>query len=80
MSYRSEMNFFLDEEKEFTGPAMYQLGVRLGYTWDNKKYEVAAFCRNCTNEIRVTGGINFENFTGFINDPRIVGGQFTMKF
>jgi iron complex outermembrane receptor protein len=80
MSYRSEMNFFLDEEREFTGPAMYQLGVRLGYSWDNKKYEVAAFCRNCTNEIRVTGGINFENFTGFINDPRIVGGQFTMKF
>ncbi len=80
MSYRSELNFFLDEEREFTGPALYQLGVRLGYSWHDKKYELAAFCRNCSNEIRVTGGINFENFTGFINDPRIVGGQFTMKF
>ncbi len=80
MSYRSEMNFFVDEEREFTGPPLYQAGARIGYSWDNKKYEVAAFCRNCTNEIRATGGINFENFTGFINDPRIVGGQFTMKF
>lgn len=80
MSYRTAMNFFLDEEKEFIGPPMYQLGGRLGYTWDEKKYEVAAFCRNCTNEIRVIGGINFENTTGFINDPRIVGAQFTMKF
>ena len=80
MSYRSEMNFFLDKEKEFTGPSMYQLGARVGYTWDEKKYEVAVFCRNCTNEIRVIGGINFENFTGMINDPRIVGAQFKMKF
>jgi iron complex outermembrane recepter protein len=80
MSYRTEMNFFLDEEKEFIGPPLYQLGARLGYTWDEKKYEVAAFCRNCTNQIRNIGGINFENFTGFINDPRIIGGQFIMKF
>jgi iron complex outermembrane receptor protein len=80
MSYRTSMNFFLDEEKEFTGPPLYQLGARLGYFWDQKKYEIAVFCRNCTDEIRVIGGINFENTTGFINDPRIVGVQFTMKF
>jgi iron complex outermembrane recepter protein len=80
MSYRSEMNFFVDKETEFTGPALYQAGARIGYTWADKKYEVAAFCRNCTNEIRVIGGINFENFTGMINDPRIVGAQFKMKF
>ena len=80
MSYRTEMNFFLDEEKEFVGPPLYQLGARLGYTWDEKKYEVAAFCRNCTDQIRNIGGINFENFTGFINDPRIVGGQLIVKF
>lgn len=80
MSYRSEMNFFLDKEKEFTGPPLYQLGARVGYSWDDKKYEVAAFCRNCSNEVRVIGGINFDNFTGMINDPRIWGAQFSMKF
>jgi iron complex outermembrane receptor protein len=80
MSYRTEMNFFLDEEKEFVGPALFQLGGRIGYTWSDKKYEIAAFCRNCTNQVRNIGGINFENATGFINDPRIVGGQFMVKF
>ena len=80
MSYRTDMNFFLDRETEFVGPSLFQLGARIGYTWSDKKYELAAFCRNCGNQIRNIGGINFENFTGFINDPRIVGGQFSMKF
>jgi iron complex outermembrane receptor protein len=80
MSYRSEINFFLDVEKEFIGAPLFQGGLRMGYLWANGKYEVAAYCRNCTNEIRVIGGINFENTTGMINDPRIVGGQFTVKF
>jgi iron complex outermembrane receptor protein len=80
MSYRSEMNFFLDKELEFTGPPLFQLGTRVGYSWHSSKYEVAAFCRNCTNQIRNTGGINFDNFTGFINDPRIIGGQLMVRF
>ena len=80
IAYRSEMNFFLDKELEFTGPSLFQLGARIGYTWANSKYEVAAFCRNCTDQIRNIGGINFENFTGFINDPRIIGGQLMFRF
>jgi iron complex outermembrane receptor protein len=80
MSYRSAINFFLDEEKEFIGAPLFQGGLRMGYIWDQGKYEVAAFCRNCTNEIRVIGGINFENATGMINDPRIIGGQVSVKF
>jgi iron complex outermembrane recepter protein len=79
-SYRSEINFFLYESKEFVGPPLAQGGARIGYTWSDKKYEVAAFCRNCTNQIRATGAIDFENATGFVNDPRIVGGQVTVKF
>lgn len=79
-SYRSQINFFLYEAKEFVGPPLAQGGVRIGYTWSDKKYEVAAFCRNCTNQIRTTGAIDFENATGFINDPRIWGGQISVKF
>jgi len=79
-SYRSEISFFLYQSKEFIGPPLAQGGVRIGYTWSDKKYEVAAFCRNCTNQIRTTGGIDFENATGFINDPRIFGGQISVKF
>jgi iron complex outermembrane recepter protein len=80
MSYRTEMNFFIDREKEFVGPPLFQGGLRIGYTWDEAKYEVAAFCRNCTNQIRAIGGINFDNFTTMINDPRIIGGQISAKF
>jgi iron complex outermembrane receptor protein len=79
-SFRSEINFFLYESKEFVGAPLTQGGARIGYTWSDRKYEVAAFCRNCTNQIRTTGAIDFENATGFINDPRIVGGQVSVKF
>ncbi|MCK9686237.1 TonB-dependent receptor [Scleromatobacter humisilvae] len=79
-SYRSKVNFFLYESKEFTGKAMTIGGLRAGYDWDGGKYEVAAFARNITNQIRVTGGIDFNNLTGFINDPRTVGVQFKATF
>ncbi len=79
-SYRSRVNFFLYESKEFTGKAMTIGGLRGGYDWDGGKYEVAVFARNITNQIRVTGGIDFNNLTGFINDPRTVGVQFKATF
>jgi iron complex outermembrane recepter protein len=79
-SYRSTINFFLYESKEFTGAPLFEGGLRFGYQWAGDKYDVAVFCRNCTNEIRVTGAIDFDNLTGFINDPRIVGAQFGAKF
>jgi iron complex outermembrane receptor protein len=79
-SYRSEINFFLYTSKEFTGAPLTEGGFRLGYTWAGGRYDVAAFCRNCTNQIRTVGGIDFDNLTGFINDPRIIGGQVRVKF
>ncbi|HEY8977370.1 MAG TPA: TonB-dependent receptor [Burkholderiaceae bacterium] len=79
-SYRSEVNFFLYESKEFTGKAMTIGGLRAGYDWSDGKYEVAGFVRNLTNQIRVTGGIDFNNLTGFINDPRTYGVQFKASF
>jgi iron complex outermembrane receptor protein len=41
---------------------------------------VAGFVRNITNQIRVTGAIDFNNRTGFINDPRTFGVQFKASF
>ncbi|MCH7343643.1 TonB-dependent receptor [Pelomonas sp. CA6] len=79
-AYRSKVNFFLFESVEFTGKALTEGGVRLGYVWDNGKYEAAAFVRNVTNQVRVTGAINFNNLTGFINDPRTYGVQFKAQF
>jgi iron complex outermembrane receptor protein len=79
-SYRSEVNFFLYRSTEFTGPALLEGGLRLGYIWGNGKYEAAVFGRNITNQVRVTGGIDFNNLTGFINDPRTYGVQFKATF
>jgi iron complex outermembrane receptor protein len=79
-SYRSEINFLLYTSKEFIGAPLAEGGLRLGYTWANGKYDVAAFCRNCTNQIRIVGAIDFDNLTGFINDPRIIGGQLRVRF
>ena len=35
---------------------------------------------NITNKIVAVGGIDFNNLTGFINEPRIWGGQVNVKF
>ena len=78
--YRSEVNFFLYESKEFTGKALTEGGLRIGYLWGNGKYEVAAFGRNIANQIRIVGGIDFNNRTGFINEPRTYGAQFRAMF
>jgi iron complex outermembrane receptor protein len=80
VAYRSQINFLLYEAKEFTGQALTNVGLRGGYRWNNDKYEVAAYCRNCLNEIRTVGAIDFDNLTGFINDPVIYGVQFSGKF
>jgi len=79
-AYRSKVNFFLYEATEFTGKALTEGGLRVGYLWNNGKYEVAGFARNITNQIRVTGAIDFNNLTGFINDPRSYGVQFKALF
>ncbi|WP_045769722.1 TonB-dependent receptor [Xanthomonas albilineans] len=79
-SYRSAINFFLYDSREFVGQPLLEGGVKIGYTWDADAYEVSVFCRNCTNQIRATGAIDFNNLTGFINDPRIVGAQFRANF
>jgi iron complex outermembrane receptor protein len=78
--YRSKINFFIYESVEFTGKPVTEGGLRLGYLWGNGKYEAAAYVRNITNQIRVVGGIDFNNLTGFINEPRTYGVQFKAAF
>lgn len=78
--YRSKINFFLYDSVEFTGKALTEGGVRVGYVWGNGKYEAALFGRNITDQIRIVGGIDFNNLTGFINEPRTWGVQFKASF
>ena len=80
LSYRTKINLFLYESVEFTGKSLFEAGLRLGYRWGEGRYEAAVFCRNCTNQIRVNGAIDFNNLEGFINDPRVVGVQFRVNW
>ncbi|MCG6947471.1 MAG: TonB-dependent receptor [Acidobacteria bacterium] len=79
-TYYSEKNFFLYESKEFKDDG-FEVGLRAGYAFGPQgQYEVALFGRNITDEIIVRGGIDFDNLTGFTNDPRIVGVEFLASF
>jgi iron complex outermembrane receptor protein len=79
-TYRSEINFFLYDSVEFKGKPLTEGGLRVGYSFGKGKYEAAAFVRNLTNQIRVVGGIDFNNLTGFINEPRTIGASVKASF
>jgi iron complex outermembrane receptor protein len=79
-SYRSKINFFLYEAAEFVGKPLTEGGLRVGYNWAGGKYEVAAFGRNILDQRRITGAIDFNNLTGFTNEPRTYGVQFKGNF
>jgi iron complex outermembrane receptor protein len=75
-AYRSKVSFFLYQSAEFQGKPWVEGGLRVGYGWDGGKRELALFGRNITNKKAITGGIDFDNLTGYVNEPRIYGVQF----
>ncbi len=79
-AYRSEVNFFLYESVPFTGKELLEGGLRVGYDWSEGKYEAALFRRNITDEVVAVGAIDFDDRTGFMNEPQIWGVQFKARF
>ncbi len=73
-------NFFLYESEEFQVNGNFEVGLRAGYIDFDNGFEIAAFVRNLTNEENLIGGIDFNNLTGFVNDPRIWGVEAEFKF
>ncbi|MBO9499920.1 MAG: TonB-dependent receptor [Novosphingobium sp.] len=78
-AYRSSINYFLYDAKEFRGRALLEGGLKIAYK-DDGGWEVGAFARNITNQIRSISAIDFNNLTGMINDPRIIGGMARFSF
>jgi iron complex outermembrane receptor protein len=72
-------NVFLYQSKEFYSKGDFEGGLKLGYAKADGSYEIAAFARNITNEVNLRGGIDFNNLTGFVNEPRIVGISISAK-
>jgi iron complex outermembrane receptor protein len=79
-AYRSKVNFFLYESREFTGKPLLEGGLRVGYDWDYGNNEVALYGRNITNRDVAVSGIDFNNLTGMLNEPRVWGIEFNKKF
>ncbi len=77
-AYRSKINFFLYESVEFQDKRLLEGGVRIGYETDN--YEFAAFVRNITNDTSAVSGIDFNNLTAMVNEPRVWGVTAGVKF
>ena len=71
VSHRSEVNFFLYESDEFRGDALTEVGAQLGYRRGNA--ELSVFGRNLLEEEELVGAVDFNNLTGFTNEPRQVG-------
>ena len=79
-TYRSKINFFLYDSVEYNSDKLIEGGLRLGYMFADKKYDVAVFARNITDAVEAQGGIDFNNLTGFVNEPRIFGVEVGVKF
>ncbi len=68
-------NLFLYRSKEYHTNGNYEGGLKVGYVFPNKQVEIALYARNLTDQANLQGGIDFNNLTGFVSDPRVVGVQ-----
>ena len=78
-AYHDEKRFFLYESEEFRDDS-FEMGLRLGYIFSEARYEIALYGRNITDEVVVRNGIDFNNLTGMINDPRVWGLELVTRF
>jgi iron complex outermembrane receptor protein len=79
-AYRSKVDFFLYQSIEFSDDGLVEGGLRIGYTTYDRVWEVAVFGRNITDDLSRTGGIDFNNLTGFVNEPRTFGVELRRTF
>lgn len=80
VAHRSKVNFFLYESSEFRSDSLTEVGLRGGYINHDGGLEIAGFVRNLFNETELEGAVDFNNFTGFINEPTIYGAEITKRF
>ena len=78
--YRSCINFFLYESREFRDNHLLEGGLRLAWLSASGCLEVAAFGRNILNDISPTGGLDFNNLAGYVNGPPMWGVETAVRF
>ena len=78
-AYKGDTNFFLYDSIEFGQDGYWQGGLRAGWQGDNG-LDASVFVRNIADEVVLTGGIDFNNLTGFVNEPRTWGVEVGYSF
>jgi outer membrane receptor protein involved in Fe transport len=71
-------NFFLYKSAEFHTNGNYQGDLRIGWTSPSKRYDIYGYIQNITDRQNVQGGIDFDDLTGFVGDPRVIGAGMTV--
>ncbi len=74
------MNFFLYESVEFQTDVQFEGGLKVGYISADERYEFAVFGRNITDEENTLYAIDFNNLTGLVNEPRVVGVSVSARY
>ena len=77
---QGKTNLFLYESVEFQTNDQFEGGLRVGYENFSNNYSIALFARNITDEDNVKGAIDFNNLTGIVNEPRIIGIEGKISF
>ena len=72
-AYQGDTSFFLYESLEYNSDSAFELGLRAGVILNEGRWELAIFGRNITDEENLVGGIDFNNLTGYGNEPAVYG-------
>ena len=79
-AFQGKTNIFLYDSVEFTTDDNFEGGLRIGYENFANDYSIALFGRNITDEENLRGGIDFNNLTAIVNEPRVIGVEFKASF
>ena len=79
-AYRSRVRFFLYDSVEYADDWLLVGGVRLACLLPHANVEVALTGRNILNDTSPTGGIDFNNLTGYVNEPRFWSLEMVRRF
>ena len=79
-AYRSRVRFFLYDSVEYADDWLLEGGLRVACLLPHAGIEVAITGRNILNDTSPTGGIDFNNLTGYVNEPRYWGLEVVRRF
>ncbi len=79
-AYRSRVRFFLYDSVEYADDWLLEGGLRLACLLPHANIEVALIGRNILNDTSPTGGIDFNNLTSYVNEPRFWGLEMVRRF